>query len=178
MKRAVILLLTALWMAGCTMSTITPQAAVKPTQAYSTVVLGDVEVQDTIWAPQIEHFRRAFIARLKESNAFQAVLDKPPAAMPADAITVSGKITEIEKGSRAMRAIIGFGAGRARAQGDFKVVDANGHELASFTSAKAYSGGAGIGGFDLVDIDDLMEKFGTDTADAVIRWSKGEPLDQ
>ena len=178
MKRAVILFLTALWIAGCTMSTITPQAVVKPTQTYNTVVLGDVEVQDKIWAPQIERFRRAFIARFKESNTFEAISDNPPAAIPADAIIVSGKITEIEKGSRAMRAIVGFGAGRARAQGDFKVVDASGHELASFTSAKAYSGGAGIGGFDLVDIDDLMEKFGTDTADAVIRWSKGEPLDQ
>jgi hypothetical protein len=177
-RQAILLMVGLLWLAACTTSTITPQVEVKPTQAYQTIALGDVDVADKIWAPQVEHFRRAFIARLKESNAFATVTEQPPATPAAGVLTVSGQITEIDKGSRALRAIVGFGAGRARAQGDFKITDANGAVLASFTSAKAYSGGAGIGGFDLVDIDDLMEKFGSDTADAVVHWSKGEPLDQ
>jgi hypothetical protein len=178
MKRVILVAAGMLWLGGCTTSTITPQAVQKPAQAYKEIALGDVTVDDKIWEPQIEHFRRGFIARLKETNAFATVSDKVPTPIPADEIAVNGRITEIDKGSRALRVIIGMGAGRARVQGDFQIDDPSGAKVVSFTSAKAYSGGAGIGGFDMLDIDDLMEKFGADTADAVVHWSKGEPIDQ
>ena len=70
-----------------------------------------------------------------------------------------------------------MGAGRERVTGLFEIADASGAVLARFENAKAYSGGAGIGGFDMLDLDELMEKFGAETADAVVRWSKGQALD-
>ena len=94
-----------------------------------------------------------------------------------EAIVVSGKLTEIDKGSTAARWIIGFGAGRAIARGTFEIKDAGGATLARFESRKAYSGGAGIGGANLLDMDDLVRKLGEETANSLIRWSNGEPLE-
>ncbi|MFZ0692760.1 MAG: hypothetical protein WAN51_01165 [Alphaproteobacteria bacterium] len=48
--------------------------------------------------------------------------------------------------------------------------------MTSFQTEKGYSGGAGIGGFDLVDMNDLAGKLGEETADVVGRWSKGQKL--
>ncbi len=164
-------------LAGCTTTTITPQIAEKPTQSYGLVEVGEFLAQDKAWASHVEYFRRAFVARLKEVGAFETIADPADPTVPANAIAVSGEITEIDKGSRAARWLVGMGAGRARASGRFAITDAGGKVLAKFDSAKAYSGGAGIGGADFLDIDDIMEKFGADTADAVVRWSKGQAID-
>jgi hypothetical protein len=162
---------------GCTTTTITPQMVEKPTQSYNLLELGEIQVQDKIWAPQVAWFRRGFVARLKEVGSFATVADPADPTLPIDAIVVSGEITEIDKGSAVARFLIGMGAGRARAGGRFAIADASGKVLAKFDSAKAYSGGIGIGGADFLDIDEIMQKFGADTADAVVRWSKGQAID-
>ncbi len=38
--------------------------------------------------------------------------------------------------------------------------------------------GAGIGGADFLDMDDLMERLGTETANSLIRWRNGQPIKQ
>ena len=96
---------------------------------------------------------------------------------PPAAVVISGKLTEIDKGSTAARWIIGFGAGRAIARATFEIKDAGGVTLARFESRKAYSGGAGLGGANLLDMDDLVRKLGEETANSLIRWSNGEPLE-
>ncbi len=77
-------------------------------------------------------------------------------AVPPSAVVISGKLTEIDKGSTAARWIIGFGAGRAIARGTFEIKDTDGVTLARFEGRKAYSGGAGIGGANFLDMDDLV----------------------
>jgi hypothetical protein len=141
------------------------------------MVLGVVAAPDKASEPTVVYFRRGFTRRLEETKAFATVVDAAPTASLPAALVVSGRITEIDKGSRAARLLIGFGAGRQRVQGSFEITDAQGKSLAKFDAAKAYSGGAGIGGGDFLDMDELMEKFGTETADAVVRWTKGGKLD-
>ena len=90
---------------------------------------------------------------------------------------VSGTITEIDRGSAAARFIIGFGAGRAIARGTFEIHVASGLTLAKFESRKSYSGGAGIGGADMVSMKELVQQLGAETANVVTRWTKGQRLD-
>ncbi len=169
---------------ACTTTTITPELVQPaPEQKIDTVVVADLTGEDELLDLYIPHLRQGLVARLREAEDFREVIvgsasPAPPAApVPPTAIVVSGKLTEIDKGSTAARWIIGFGAGRAIARATFEIKDAGGATLARFESRKAYSGGAGIGGANFLDMDDLVRKLGEETANSLIRWSNGEPLE-
>ena len=164
-------------MGACTTTTVTPEFVQPPEQEVDTVIIGDITTDNELWQLYIPYLRLGLISKLKESEAFSEVLDTEPQILPPNAVQVSGKLTEVDKGSKAARWIIGFGAGRAKARGEFQITDSAGLTLAKFQSWKAYSGGAGIGGADFLDMDDLIEELGGETAGSVIRWSRGEPLE-
>ncbi len=174
---SLVLIVFAISLGGCTTTTVTPEFASSPRQEYQVVAIGDVTAEDKLWDYLVPFFRNGLIERFNDDETFTTVQDPATHPLPHSAILLSGKITGIDRGSKALRAIIGFGAGRARVRGTFEIQDAQGIVLASFASRKAYSGGAGIGGWDLVDMEDLMHKFGTETANSVIRWSQGGSLD-
>ena len=169
-------ILLAVVLGGCTTTTVTPEFVRTPVERYQVVAVGDLTSEDKLWDYLLPHFRRAFVQRIQEDKTFTTALDPAPDVLLQSSILLTGKITEVDKGSKAWRAIVGFGAGRARVRGLFQIRDAKGVVLAKFESKKAYSGGAGIGGFDLLDMEDLMARFGKDTADSVIKWSKGEGI--
>lgn len=161
---------------ACTTTTITPELVrPAPEQNIDTVVVADLTSADERLNLYIPHLRQGLVARLREADFREVIVDSASPAPPA-AIVISGKLTEIDKGSTAARWIIGFGAGRAIARGTFEIKDAGGATLARFESRKAYSGGAGLGGANLLDMDDLVRKLGEETANSLIRWSNGEPL--
>ena len=161
---------------ACTTTTITPELVrPAPEQKIDTVVVADLTSADERLNLYIPHLRQGLVARLREADFREVIVDSASPAPPA-AIVISGKLTEIDKGSTAARWIIGFGAGRAIARGTFEIKDAGGATLARFESRKAYSGGAGLGGANLLDMDDLVRKLGEETANSLIRWSNGEPL--
>ena len=163
---------------ACTTTTITPELVQPaPEQKIDTVVVAELTSEDELLELYIPHLRQGLVARLREAEDFRAVIVGSASPAPPAAIVVSGKLTEIDKGSTAARWIIGFGAGRAIARGTFEIKDAGGATLARFESRKAYSGGAGIGGANLLDMDDLVRKLGEETANSLIRWSNGEPLE-
>ncbi|NKB50164.1 MAG: DUF4410 domain-containing protein [Alphaproteobacteria bacterium] len=162
---------------GCTTSTITPDLVTKPPQTYGTVVVGDITLKGELWQNLVPHFKDGMLKTLKESDAFANAVVLSEGTPPSDAIIVSGEITNVDEGNAAARAIIGFGAGRARAGGSFNISDSEGVALARFGARQAYSGGAGIGGFNLLSMEQLLSKLGEATAGSVIRWSKGEPLE-
>lgn len=163
--------------AGCTFKNITPEVLAAPTQKYSAVVVGEITAEDKLWEYLVPHFRRGLVARLNEQKAFDAVLDPAPATAADPAILFTGKITEVDKGSTALRWIIGFGAGRARVNGVFEIRDAQNEVLAKLTAGESYAGGAGIGGAGFLDMEDLMRRFGETMADKIIQWSRGEKLE-
>ncbi len=163
---------------ACTTTTITPVLVrPAPEQKIDTVVVADLTSEDELLDLYIPHLRQGLVARLREAEDFREVIVGSASPIPPAAIVVSGKLTEIDKGSTVARWIIGFGAGRAIARGTFEIKDAGGAILARFESRKAYSGGAGIGGANFLDMDDLVRKLGEETANSLIRWSNGEPLE-
>ncbi len=63
-------------------------------------------------------------------------------------------------------------AGQAHAAGRLQVANPAGAVLVRFTTSKGYASGAGIGGADLVDADELARQLGEKGADAIDGWLK------
>jgi len=175
--KVILLFAAALLLPSCTTTTVTPEYVNGPSRNYDKVIIGDISVADELWETRIPYLRRGLVAALRDDGEFSEVLDSVPESVPEGAIVVSGQVTEVDKGDKALRFLIGFGAGRAKAAGLFSIGDAQGATLARFESRKAYSGGAGIGGFDMLDTDELMGKLGEETGHAISRWARGEPLE-
>lgn len=168
-----LLLIGALTLAGCTGTTVKPsmtrQAVAK---TYGTVAVGDITAPDELWHNYAIESRRELTSQLLAAKAFPQVLDPAPASLPADAVLISGHITEVEKGSAAARWLVGFGAGRAHITGEFQLKDAANTEIGTFSVRKTYAGGAGIGGAGFLDMDDLAKKLGEAAAKSLASWEK------
>jgi hypothetical protein len=98
---------------GCTFKHVEPEVSTPPVQQYSGIAVGDITAEDKIWEYLVPHFRRGFVEAMAELKAFNTVLDPAPETLVESSVVLSGKITEVDKGSEALRWIIGFGAGRA-----------------------------------------------------------------
>ena len=174
LDRPVALVAALLFAGACTTTTITPEYVTKPTRNYDTVVVGDVKMEGEKWHHLLPHFRSGLIGQLKREQAFKTVLNNAsnpgPNPVPQSAILVTGRINSIDEGSAAARFLIGFGAGRAKARGTFAIHDAGNKSLAKFQTWESYSGGAGIGGMDMVQMEEILERLGRETAKTVVRW--------
>lgn len=176
LKKVTLALAAVFVLGACTTTTITPELVLAPKEIPQTIIVGDVSTDYELLNFYLPHLRHGLTARLMESQKFEKVLTNASNPMPPSALVISGKLTEVDKGSQAARWLIGFGAGRAKARGMFEIKDRSGVVLARFESRKAYSGGAGIGGIDFIDIDELVQQLGEETAESLIRWSQGKPL--
>lgn len=166
-------ILTLLLLIACTTTTVQPGLLRQPAATYRVIAVGAVSAADE----DVGHTasvlaRRGLVAELIKSQQFAEVLDTAPNPPQSGTLLTSGKITEIDKGSTALRFLIGFGAGRSRMAGEFKLADASGATLAQFSVSKEYSGGAGIGGADLVDMDTLATQLGEAAADSIVKWNQ------
>jgi hypothetical protein len=162
---------------ACTTTTITPEFIQPAQENIDAVVVTDITTDNELWQVYLPHVRHGLVTNLQESGAFEKVIVGSSEPAPPSAITITGKLTDIDKGSTAARWIIGFGAGRAKARGAFEIKDLSGLVLVKFESWKAYSGGAGLGGANFLDMDDLAQQLGQETAGSIIRWTRGEPLE-
>ena len=176
-RRLVAVLAVVVLLGACTTTTIRPELVQPATENIEAVVIADITTDNELWQLYLPHVRHGLITKLKESGAFGTVILGSSEAAPPSSITVTGKLTEIDKGSTAARWIIGFGAGRAKARGVFEIKDLSGALLVKFESRKAYSGGAGMGGANFLDMDDLAIELGEETANSIVRWTRGEPLE-
>ena len=165
--------LILLLLIGCTTTSVQPGLLRQPAAAYRVIVVGQVSAADEDTGHTAAVLaRRGLVAELIKSQQFAEVLDTAPNPPQAGSLLTSGKVTEIDKGSTALRFIIGFGAGRSRMAGEFKLADASGATLAQFSVSKEYSGGAGIGGADLVDMDTLATQLSEAAASAIVKWNQ------
>jgi hypothetical protein len=168
-----LLVFVVLLLCGCTSTAYHPQLVQQPQHGYRAIAVGPITAKDEeLWHGYAVLARRALIAQLIKSHAFEQVLETVPEPLPVDTIKVTGEITEFDKGNTALRWIIGFGAGRARVVGDFRIAEPAGGVLLQFTTSKEYAGGAGMGGANLVSFDELAEKLGEAAADAIEAWGK------
>jgi len=163
--------------AGCTFSAVAPQSSLAPpTSAPSTLIVGPIAIADPVWESATVIFKRAVSEWLDRNGGFQSVLVEPPAETPPDSVVLRGTITEVDKGSAALRFLIGMGAGQARVKGDFEIARPDGAVLASFSARESYLGGAGIGGAGLVDTDELIKRFAETVAKTTRDWARGEGI--
>jgi hypothetical protein len=116
------------------------------------------------------------VERLTEEKAFETVTETPPDIPAAASVSLTGTITEVEKGSAALRWVVGMGAGQAKVKGVFEIKDAAGATLVRFEARESYLGGAGMGGAGFVDMEDLMKRLGSTVGKTARRWSRGEPI--
>ncbi len=178
MRRTVAGLLVSAALAGCTFAGVKPHLVQPPpTEAPKVLVLGDIRVADRLWEPHILPFRRGVEAWLKRNGGFQAVLAEPPSELPPDSIVLVGTITEVDKGSAALRWIVGMGAGQAKVKGDFEIQSPGGAVLAKFSARESYLGGAGIGGAGFLDMEDLVRRFAETVAEITRDWARGKPIE-
>jgi hypothetical protein len=167
------LAVSVIGLAGCTGTTVRPSIAHQDTpKNYSTVAVGDIAASDELWHNYSIEIHRQLAAELLASKAFAQVLDPAPTPLPPEVLLVSGRITEVEKGSAAARWIVGFGAGRAHLTAEFELKDAAGAYVGTYSVRKTYAGGAGIGGAGFLDMDDLAQKLGKEAADSLATWAR------
>lgn len=162
---------------ACTFQAVRPELSIKPTQKYTTFIVGELRVADKTWEPLLPHFRKGVIERLTKEKYFESVAEAGPAVATAPAVILSGTITEVDKGSAALRLFVGMGAGQAKVKGTFELKDATGQTLAKFEGRRSYLGGAGMGGAGLLDMDDLAQRLGETVAETALRWSRGESIE-
>lgn len=117
-----------------------------------------------------------FVAQLKKLGPFTEVaLLEEGAAPPADAILVEGKFTEMDPGSAAKRAFVGYGAGKSGVKVDGAIKKADGTLLATFNQRRVGVMGGGY--------KDSMGKLmgdtiaiGEDIAKLLNAWGSGKKL--
>lgn len=114
---------------------------------------------------------------LQEKDVFKAVrTEGGTSADQGPSIIVEGKFLTLDPGSRAKRYFAGFGAGKSSVKVTGTIKDASGKMLATFTQRRV--GAMGVGGGD--SLDKLMSdsrKIGEDIAKFLMKWARGEDLD-
>lgn len=170
--------------AGCagTFKEVKPvTTSAPPAQRPAVLVIGSVTLSDRRLAEaEKQILLRAFQLGIEtwaaKNHAFTAVQLGGSAPLPSSTMAVVGDIAEVEKGSAAMRFWVGMGAGQARVQGEFQLLDNQGRELTKFTARKSYLGGVGAGGWDMLKTEDLVKQLGELVAETTDKWLRGEKV--
>lgn len=170
---------------GCTFSNVKPSMkAAVPVERVERLVIGSVEITDPrIAGPQQEILLHAFRLGVKEwiveHGAVLAVTEDVLVTVPpAQSLLVKGTIHNVEKGSQALRFWVGMGAGQAKMKGTFEVLDASGKKVNQFEVNRSYLGGAGAGGWDMVEMEDLARQLGQSVGETIAEWVAGKNLDR
>ena len=165
-------------MLGCTFTQVRPERAAAPEHQYRAITVGDITAADPLWAPLLPHFRHGLLREMRKQHTFTTVLDAPQGVLVDTSVVLSGRILEVDKGSETLRWLVGLGAGRARVQGRFTLSTTSGTPLATFDARESYAGGLGLGGRALLDMEDLMRRFGEAVAAQTVQWARGPQLEE
>ncbi len=177
---------SALFLTGCagTFREVRPQTmGAPPAQKPSTLVMGEIKISDVrvakMEAEAFAHALRRGVHNWSVTNkVFQTIETATPGAKPgAGSLVLTGTVTEVEKGSQAMRFIVGMGAGQARLVGDFTLSDDSGKTLAAFKARRSYLGGVGIGGLDMLSTEEMFLRLGEVVAETTSKWLQGKKVD-
>ena len=174
---AALALFATLCGSGCSHSLSTQQQEPPPAKV-TTVVIGAVVADDADHQREVRRFRRELAARLRDTGAFERVLSPAPPTLPAGALLVTGHIHRIGDGSETLRFAVGYGAGAPRLRARLEIHDAAGVRLAAFAqSARSFDGTGYAAHWNPAYLDDLVDDLAERTADAIVRWSRGRPID-
>lgn len=177
MRKTRVILFIALALAGCTFSGVKPEMVTPPPPEPPKVfVMGEIQIKDALWERYKLHFTRGVTDWLREERGFESVLTERPSTLPERSMVLFGTITEVDKGSTALRWIVGMGAGQAQVKGDFELRNASGTVVARFSARESYLGGAGIGGAGFLDMEDLVRRFAETVAKTALKVARGQKI--
>ena len=176
---------TVALLTGCvsTFKEVKPLGGVPPPKERPTVLaFGDIKITDArITETEQKMMLLAFKIGVEkwcaEYKALEIRQDVPATNAPPSAIVLNGTITEINKGSAAKRFWVGMGAGQQRVLGEFAINAPDGTKLTAFVARKSYLGGSGIGGWDMMKVDDLVDQLGQLVAETTDRWLRGQKIE-
>ena len=159
-------------LSACATATVQRDMLQNARMGYTAIVVGEFSTNDELWQSYALGAKRGLSAKLVEFKMFAQVVDQPTVSPPTNAVVVTARVTEVDRGSAAARWIIGFGAGRAHITSQVQLAEPSGMVLGNFTVRRAYSGGAGIGGAGFLDMDDLAQLLGEEAANTIVAWAK------
>jgi Domain of unknown function (DUF4410) len=158
---------------GCTFSQVQLERAATSAHPYGAITVGAITAVERLWEPLLPHFRHGLLRAMRQRHTFTTVLDAPQGALMDTSVVLSGTILEVDNGSEILRWLVGFGAGRARVTGRFRLSTAGGEPLVTFEAHESYAGGFGIKGIGLLDMEDLMRRLGATVAAQTVQWAHG-----
>jgi Domain of unknown function (DUF4410) len=148
-----------------------------PPSAAPELVVDRVDAADPQWERLTRIYRRALVRHLRESGAFAAVEWPAPAQLNGDELVLSGTVLTVDEGNELVRFAIGFGAGDPTLASRIVVTDAAGRPLVDFEQSSLFAAEGGGSHFNPIDMDDEMDAFAKETAEAVVRWRQGGTLE-
>jgi hypothetical protein len=172
-----VLALLAVLASGCG-TDVEPLAEQPGAPPVQRLVVGRIEPAKPEFERWTRQYRRALVAHLRDSKHFAEVVWPAPMSLPADAAMISGVLSEVDGGNETLRYLIGFGVGGPSLAGRFTITDATGGQLALFDqSAHSGDGDGFTAHWNQVYMEDEVDAFAAATAEALVRWSQGEGLD-
>ena len=173
---AAIALLTVSCLVGCAANPA--PILVKPAPVGPAVlVIGEIAAEDPEARRLARHLRVALIDRLVRAETFSVVYDRGRPHVDGPVLMLVGEILEADRGSDAWRFILGSGIGRPRLAASFDVTDPTGAVRVAFAVESDDPGPSGLAGhWSPLSMDELARDVGRSTADAIIRWRRGETI--
>ena len=121
-------------------------------------------------------FQSELVRRLRDTGLFRRVVNLSETDFPGDAgqaLRLRGTITRLGRGSRAVRYLVGFGAGSTRAQAETQFVDARSSRVVLVTADRRL-GSMGLFGGDSEDfLKESFDDMARDLAKFLVRLAKG-----
>lgn len=123
------------------------------------------------------YLQTELVRRLRESGLFVRVInasetDYRPGAEKA--LVLDGEITRLAPGSRALRYMVGFGAGRSKAQAELRFVDAQSEQTVLVTADRRVAAYGVFGGDSRDHLRESFDDIARDLGKFLVRLNKGE----
>jgi hypothetical protein len=152
---------------------------------YKTIAVTQLAVTDKMeddgdrrFAAEMSTFFQAELVRhLRSSGLFVRVVNAGETQVPSGSETVlkvEGAITRLGRGSQAMRYLVGYGAGAARAQADMKFVEVPSGKVVMVVADRRIASAGAFGGSDREHLRESFDDMARDLAKFLVRLSKGE----
>jgi len=123
------------------------------------------------------YLQAELVRRLRESGLFARVInasetDYSPGGDKA--LVLDGEITRLAPGSRALRYVVGFGAGRSKAQSEMRFVDAQTAKVLMVTADRSVAAYGIFGGDSRDHLRESFDDMARNLAKFLVRLSKDE----
>jgi Domain of unknown function (DUF4410) len=152
---------------------------------YKTIAVTQLAVTDKMdddgdrrFAAEMSMFFQAELVRhLRGSGLFVKVVNAGETKFESSSETVlkvEGAITRLGRGSQAMRYLVGYGAGAARAQADMKFVEVPSGKVVMVVADRRIASAGAFGGSDREHLRESFDDMARDLAKFLVRLSKGE----